>query len=116
VERREAPPRLSVRLANGRDFRGRLGTEIAIPSLLGAGYGQGGPRKPKIAHGGPRKPSGVSRRSIPHWGKGKRDRRCPRRSQTTGRRSVGYAPQASKVAAVLVLREICSNGISPRIP
>ena len=41
VERREAPPQVPVRLATGRDFRGRLGTELAIPSLLGAGFGQG---------------------------------------------------------------------------
>src|ERR1700752_2427651 len=110
VERREGPPRLSVRLANGRDFRGRLGTELAIPSRLGAGYGQAGPRKPKIAHGGPRKPPGVSRRSIPSRD-GKRDRRCPRRSQTIGRRSVVLHARIPFLASFGVARRLLQPDI-----
>src|ERR1041385_4702493 len=52
--------------------RARRGTELAIPSRLGARLRPGGgTRNPKISPQGSRKPSGVSRRSIPVWEKEK---------------------------------------------
>ena len=71
--------------------RARSSDGTRNPVLSAHGYGQGGPRKPKIAHGGPRKPSGVSRRSIPSLEGRKSGTGGAHASQTTGRRSVGYA-------------------------
>src|ERR1043165_6352664 len=77
VERREAPPRLSVRLATGRDFRGRLGTEFATPSLLGAATTRAGLAGLRLPTAGLANPSGVSRRSIPLLGKRKKGPAVP---------------------------------------
>src|SRR3954449_2002884 len=91
VERREAPPQVPAASQPDGLLRARRRTELAIPSCLARGYGQGaGLAIPRLSPRGIRTPSGVSRRSIPPR-EGKRDRRCPTPRQTTGRRSVGSA-------------------------
>jgi hypothetical protein len=76
--------------------RARLGMGLASPSEWGLANpvqarlrrqsGANAPAAPK----GPRKPLAPPGAPFPLLGKGKRDRRCPRRRKTTGRRSVGW--------------------------